>query len=620
MFKFISKILIPPLLLSTHLFAQDDLSALLDTYESESALHNTTKDESSGHLVIFSRLDLDKMQADTLNDILKSTRGFNLQQGIKGNIVLQRAAASCASTGCVRIYINDQEMSSAINGSALEIFGEYDLGHVDHIEVYTGGSGIKFGNEYGFITIKIYTKEPKRDKGGFFSTSYGSQDSYGLEAFHAGVSENNLEYLLYAKKSDIDKGTISHSGSSVPRYSENMNVYTTLKKENDFTFELSSYETEHDALAGVGMQKTPEISKVYSKYQYATFTKYFDNLKLQASYAQEQNGIENKDLNGIRLSDKSIINHLNVNFKNSVSKVGFENSYKSENGNLIYGANFQRKEIDLKSGTYTGVDSISIYSGYLEYGYDFNENNLLVATGKYTHYKHQGYERSDSLYEARLGLISLLSENITFKSFFSHNYVYPAIAEMVQFSKPVNGNPDLKPMEINTYSAELVYTKEEHKLGLMFMQMNITDPIQINSQQMYYNMDVRASFNDYAIDYAYTFNKDHKLLVEYYFAKHNRPRTSSPGAGGFVKLFNTFGKFDIYNELIYREGYNFYNRMQIQDGYDWTSSIRYKINREFTVGIKGENLLDKSITSPIVGLFPVETVDKRVTIYATWSY
>lgn len=617
MLKFVPLLLIPSLLL----FAQDDLSSLLNTYESQSALHNKTKDESSGHLIIYSRLDLDKMQADTLNDVLKSTRNFNLQQGVKGNTVLQRTGASCASTGCIRVYVNDHEMSSAINGSALEIFAEYDLGHVDHIEIYIGGSGIKFGNEYGFVTVKIYTKDPQRDKGGFISTSYGTNNSYSAEAFHAGVTNNDLEYLLYAKKSDADRGTISHLGSSVPRYSENINIYTTIKRENDFTFELSSYETKHDAFAGVGMQKTPDVSKVYSKYQYATFTKYFDTLKLQASYAQEQNGIENKDSSGIRLSDASITNYLNVNFKNSVFKLGMENSHTFSNSNLLYGLSFQRKAVDLKTGTYLGVDSIGIYSGYLEYGYDINEDNLLVATGKYSHFKHSGYSRSDNLYETRIGLVSLLSQDLTFKAFYSHNYVYPAIAEMTQFAKPVSGNPELKPMETNAYSAELVFTKEEHKLGLMYMQMNINNPIQVNAQRTYFNVSDRATFNDYSVDYMYTLNKNHKLLLEYYFTKHNRPSTASPGAGGFVKLFNTFGKFDIYNELIYREGY--YSKgslMQIKDGYDWTASIRYNLNQEWTLALKGENLLDKSITSPVRGLYPIETIDKRVTVYATWSY
>lgn len=88
----------------TLLFSEDDLSSLLNEYESQSALHHKTKDESAGHLIVFSRNDLDKMQAHVLKDILKSTRFFNLQEGVKGNVALQRAGASCANSGCIRVY------------------------------------------------------------------------------------------------------------------------------------------------------------------------------------------------------------------------------------------------------------------------------------------------------------------------------------------------------------------------------------------------------------------------------------------------------------------------------------------------------------------------------------
>lgn len=516
---------------------------------------------------------------------------------------------------------NDHEMSSAVNGSALEIIAEYDLGHVDHVEVYLGGSAIKFGNEYGFVTIKIYTKDPKRENGGFVATSYGSRGSHSLEAFHTGVSENALEYLLYAKKKYDDKGEISNQGYSVPRYSDNINIYANIKKEDDYILELSSYMTDHDALAGVGIQKTPELSEVYSDYKYISFSKYIDGLKIQASYSQEQNGVHSKDPNGIKLNDGSIVNELDVEFENSLAKLSVENVHKLDDLNILYGISYQQKKADSKNEAFFGVDTLDIYSAYLEAEYELNDENLIFATGKFSHYKHQGYSRSDNLYEARLGFVSLLAESLTLKAFVSHNYIYPSISELIQFNKIVNGDPELKPMEVDNYSGELIYIHENHNLSFMYMQMHIRDPIRVNAQQMHYNWDVHAVFHDYGFDYTYTFNQDHKLMLEYYFTEHNRPSTASPGAGGYVKLFNTVGMFDIYNELIYREGY--YSKgslMHVKDGYDWTASISYEVNKELSLALKGENLLDKSIASPIKGLYPVEVADRSVMLYATWSY
>lgn len=609
-------------LVSTFLLAEEDLTSLLNTYESQSELHKKTKDESAGHLIIYSRKDLDKMQAQTLDDILKSLRYFTLEENIKGNIGLQLAGASCGNSGCIRMYVNDQEMSSAISGSALMIFGEYDLGHVDHIEVYLGGSDLKLGNEYGFVTIKVYTKEANREKGGFLNASYGTNNSYGLEAFYAGVTDESLEYTLYAKQKDKDLGNITNKNSSVPRYTQSTYFYANVKKENDFTLEISSYTNETDALAGIGTQKTPDVSYIPSTYNYLSFTKYFDKLKFITSYAQEEHGIINTDQNGILFYDKSVHTHYKIKFKDDIFKLGMEHSSDIGNNGFFYGVNYQNKNVNYQNeGFYSGINALEIYSAFLEYSYNFDANNLFLATGKWEHYKHDGYDRSDDLYQRRIGLISLLSDAITFKGFYSHNYIYPSVSELNTFPRPTHGNQNLKPMDVQNYSFELLYNSEQHDLSFMYMQMNIYDPIKIDSTKTYFNKDVHAVFNDYALDYTYKFDRDNKLNLEYYFTKHNRHSDASPASGGFIKFFNTVGSLDFYNELIFREAYfSVANNMNIDNGFDWTSSITYRIDKQFSVALKGENLLDKAIASPVKSLYPVETIDKRVTLYVSWFY
>lgn len=615
MFKYILLLLIPLII-----FAEDDLSLLLSNYESQSQLYKKTKDESAGHLIIYSRKDLDRMQAQVLKDVLKSVRYFSVQEGTRGNLGLQRAGAACTNAGCIRVYVNDQEMSSSITGSALMLYGEYDLGHVDHIEVYLGGSALKFGHEYGFVSIKIYTKDSKREDGGFVGTSYATDSSFGLEAFHAGVSDD-IEYLLYAKKKDIDKGKISNQGYEVPRYSESINIFASLKKENDYIFEVSSYEHEHDAFAGLGIQKTPTSSYSDTMYRYISFTKYFDTLKFKVSYAQEENGINNIDDNGIMLYDRSVVNELDTQFKNDIYKLSLEDSISFENSTLLYGIDYQKKCIDYTSGVYQGINGLSIYSGYLEYEYNFDDNNLFVATGKYEHYEHHGYDRNDDLYQGRLGLVSLLSDDITFKAFYSQNYIFPATDELIVFPMVRAGSPDLKAMKVGSYSAELIYIYDKHQLGLMYMQMNLYDPIHLDKNFTYYNKSFHAVFDDYALDYSYNFDRDNKLMLEYYFSKHNRPADTSSKSGGYVKLFNTLGLVDIYNEFVFREGYlDGRSATNLEDGYDWTVAITYNMSKEFTLAFKGENLLDKSIASPVKGLYPIQSFEQRFSIYANWYY
>ena len=68
------------LLLSTFLFAKEaDLSQLLQNYASSEALYHKTKIESAGHVIVYSRRDLERMQAYRLSDVLKTIPVFTLQ-------------------------------------------------------------------------------------------------------------------------------------------------------------------------------------------------------------------------------------------------------------------------------------------------------------------------------------------------------------------------------------------------------------------------------------------------------------------------------------------------------------------------------------------------------------
>ncbi|MBL6973380.1 MAG: TonB-dependent receptor, partial [Sulfurimonas sp.] len=69
------KIIFIMLLLLSSLCAQD-LDTLLENYQKESDLSQKTKDESAGNLIVYTRDDLERMQVESLKDILKSLRGF----------------------------------------------------------------------------------------------------------------------------------------------------------------------------------------------------------------------------------------------------------------------------------------------------------------------------------------------------------------------------------------------------------------------------------------------------------------------------------------------------------------------------------------------------------------
>ncbi|MCX6053144.1 MAG: Plug domain-containing protein [Campylobacterales bacterium] len=64
--------------------ADDDVGSMLQNLRKKSELHNETKEENAGFVTIYSREDLDRMQAYTLKDILKSTPFMTFQEGGTG--------------------------------------------------------------------------------------------------------------------------------------------------------------------------------------------------------------------------------------------------------------------------------------------------------------------------------------------------------------------------------------------------------------------------------------------------------------------------------------------------------------------------------------------------------
>lgn len=59
-------------ILITNLFSDENIEMLLKQYRSESELSKITEKESAGLANIFTRDDLEKMQAHTLLDVLKT--------------------------------------------------------------------------------------------------------------------------------------------------------------------------------------------------------------------------------------------------------------------------------------------------------------------------------------------------------------------------------------------------------------------------------------------------------------------------------------------------------------------------------------------------------------------
>lgn len=99
------------------------MDKLLNQYRIENDLSEQTKQENEGQLTIFTRQDLERMQAYRLSDVLKTIKSFTYQNSVDGTPVMVNYTAQAFDSALVRLSINDHDIASLFYGSAVSVWG-----------------------------------------------------------------------------------------------------------------------------------------------------------------------------------------------------------------------------------------------------------------------------------------------------------------------------------------------------------------------------------------------------------------------------------------------------------------------------------------------------------------
>jgi len=623
------KFLLSFLLFTQILLAQElVLDSLLQEYEDSESLYKQTKKESAGYLLVYSREDLEAMQAFTLRDVMKTVRMYTTQVNPVGALKSTKASAGKASLTPIKLYIDNFEVTTVIQANALDMYGDMDLYFVDHIEVYQGGSSIAFGNTPGSMVIRLYSKDPTRENSRSAQISVDSKSGGNLRAVDAGTM-GEYEYLIYADAAKTDFDTYTRNGQELSRDAKRYQAHFKLSKKDDFEIELDGIISKSDIFNGFGTAPTGEDAT--RAYSYINITKFFENnLKVSLAASYENKKFYNSDANGIRMANTQIGNNFDANMKSNTYKATIEKKYISENHDLLLGVQFQQNKISSKSYTGTnfqptwGPDKLDIYMFYAEELYNLNASNLLAFSGKVDYYKNNAGKDSTQ-YAARLGYISLLNDVFKTKLFAIRRYVYPAMLQ-TSFAPPnYYPNPDLESTKIDMYTGEIEYNDDISRLVFGYAYKVINDAQMMSSvTHSYINRDSTIYFNRYYIRGEHKFDRKNKLILEFY--KAYAEGSASADSGALVQLFNKVGKFNIYNELVYRNSYTLNTpttaNIKMDAGYDYTLSVAYPITRSMTVKLKGENLLDSASETLIdnMGDIKASAIERRGMLTMEYTF
>jgi len=627
---------------------QENLSNLLELYKKESDLSNITKRESAGFLDLYTRQDLEQMQANTLLDVLKSIPGVFASRSKKNTTRMTKASSGTMPLTAARLYINNHDMSSSTYGSAFMIWGEMPISYIDHIEVYRATSSIEFGNESATLIVRLYTKDATRENGGKIQAITDNYGSYNLNTYYAETLSNNLSYFTYLQGNSIKRkeyhNTYNNKEYDYKSDREEYNFYTHLTYKK-WQVELGSYYKKVDDFIGIGKYQTPEDGSQKSQHSYMHITKDFDrNWRIQLSADDIVYDRNFYDENGIVINDPNrppnkTIQEYTTNFHDTILSAIVEKKIKLGNHKLFMGGFYKYKAFK-EDGEFSDYitnyivkdnysNSLHLFSLYCEDTYSFDPDTTLMLSLKGDYYKYDTVIKSQENYILRTGIIKNFS-NFQAKLFYTDSYIMLAPFQLYSNSIPLKTNNDLHSPLVQIYTGSIKYELKANSIEFIALHSETEDPIDY-TQTGYKNIDKKVTFNTYQIRYNYKYDLKNHLTFDIYYGDNSTDVDASPNFGINLRFFNSYQKFDFYNEFIYKEAYENFSKftssstpISIEASLDWTSTIKYHYSKDLAFGLRGENILNDSYRAIYHTKYmqsdAIQTVDRKVLVNMEYTF
>jgi len=585
-------------LFSSYTFAYD-INELLDLYRKENDLSNKTKNEALGHLVVYTRDDIERMQAYHLSDLLKSHRIIRYNENLFGMPDYLHEDPIPYSSDLIKIYINDHEISSAFTGSGLFLYGNMELGFIDHVEIYSGISSNHVSTEPSVITIKLYTKDPIREEGASLQGYIGSRGTNHLNASYANT-DKDLSYYFYASRSDANRQEYTHEGHTLSRDSQEFRALLTLSYKN---FNVNAEVVQHtmNPFLSYSMFATPKESSIDYLLGRVGFTLAFlddDSLTLTTSFSRIDEKADFK-MDGTRWSSDFEDfflpeDALQTNSTDDVFDLKLQKTFNFGMHHLISGSQFRSKQLYDVSAYSLGVkdedpeyvDS-KILSFYLQDDAMITDKQMVSLSSKiniYTNASNRNDEQFET-YQARIGYIYTSDTNM-FKSFVAFMQM-PTEQHALTISKSYGADI----LDIYSFTAEYQHTFKKHRFEIF---THIIDN-QINPD-LAITGDVPDTMKTYggSLKYTYDFDQFNSLESNLYAYETTSPVTGEDlkSISGYLHTLNSWNQWDLFNELIY------YERLDSDThGTDYTAAIRYHANNDLTISLKGNNIFNTAAKS-----------------------
>ncbi len=607
-----------------------NLNSLLFQYAQKADLSSQTKKESAGYLIVFTRADLDRMQIKSLSELINYIPFRRYDENASGLSETNYAPYQDNIFNSIIVYINDREIISPFNGNAFQLLGQMDTGYIDHVEVYLGMPSYELGINTATIVIKVYTKEGFRENAtvmGGFCGSYGTNDEY---AYQGKGDFDDISYFLYFDRKGLKRKKTTYENPAFGKdytLSKNKNIsdfYGDVRGKN-FRAEVNAVYGKLDNFIGKSWEMTTDKDRANFYYIYGGvyYTSNDKTFKASLSYSgdvTDNTQISDSPLGLIYTKTPPYIytyNKLRIKMHESLGDLKITKAFKSKNNMLLVGSRLRYKKFIFKKAVADDVIDIptidyngeNVVSGYAEEHFSVNEKNLLIGSFKLEKHIENGGIKNFSIYGGRIGYIF---NNGVWMSKTSFSFNKFAITPYVLYYTKMLKEERLTPIKATGLFEEITYNHKRSKYSLRLMDIRFRKFIVFTAKE-YVNTDRVFDFKGVSLRYIYTLNAFNKLILNGWYMKRTMGSSINNIFGGFVSVFNRLGKFDFFNSLSYRGIYD-----SKRPAFNLNSTVTYHASRNLTLYLKGNNLLNRAITTDYYRINPLngkKTVLNDVSVF-----
>jgi len=601
------RFLISSLFLFSFLFASS-ISMLLNKIEKTEDLSTKTMQESAGISYVITRYQLDMMQAKYLADVLKHTV-IGYSENRYALTDPWNSAFVPYNTIGIRIFLDNQELTTAKYDNAMFLYGKIDLTFIDHIEIYYMSPTYELSPEPAYIIIKLYSKDAKRDEGTRVSASYGTFKSNSQVIDYAKAGKLNV--YTHFSRDYIGHEKIAYKDTVLNR--DSLAYHYLLSAYNDKTHYLLSaiYYKQH-AFLGLSLDGNIDKSLVTTKYLHLGVDHYLsDNLFFKYSYDHTYDkSLFSEDNSPVFYAVNYNIPLYDIDIRGYGNVHTLELIYKKicPQNKFISGLSYRKKSMDFTKiklnsfeSDYDGIKSQNIYTGFLENNYQYLENAIFTAGFSFSFYDSKDDKK---LKQYKVGNTFLFTQNDIVKLFYYHYefgippYLVSTLYGITSDPKPQKTNVFIakyKKLIKKTNSLEFIYMYAKHYNYLLYSQNgleSVENPMNMKIFNIRYHKNYNE-INDFILDTS-------EMIFRDFPVKRMRR----------VIGLNThrYKKFDFFESIVYK-----YMKFsdQTKDGVDFNLGVKYNVNDNLTVSLKGQNLLNKRYKNGYV-TFDLNTLERDI--------